>query len=348
MKLILTCLLCAILILQATAQPPHSFKYQGIARNASGNPVSSHPITLRISLHQGTSTGTIYFREVYFTSTNEFGGFSINIGTGTPANGSAPLSAIPWGQSDFFQEVELDTAGGTNFISMGTAQLLSVPYALFAGNGGFSHYQVFDASDTFRVPSGISRVMLEVWGAGGGGGGGGGGGSNGASLGGTGGGGGGGGYVKELQGVSYGQAIAVTIGHGGSGGTGGGSGGIGQSGGPGSGGSNGGFSSFNTTTAFGGTGGNGGFGGTTSPGINGQGGNGGAGGNAPGSLSIVGQFGYNGQYGGFGGNAGGGGGFGGNPGGDKRAGGAGSGGVGQPGNGNPGSVGGDGRVIVWW
>ena len=347
MRVFLSILAILFNCLSVFSQPPQSFKYQGIARNGNGNPLSSRAITLRISIHQGSPAGTTYFKEIYNTFTNEFGGFSITIGTGTPASGSNPLSAMPWGQSNFFQETELDTAGGTNFVSMGTSQLLSVPYALYAGNGGFSHYQVFDASDTFRVPQGVTRIMVELWGAGGGGGGGGGGSIN-ASNGGTGGGGGGGGYIKDLLNVNSGEAIAVIIGHRGLGGIGGNAGGLSFPGGPGSSGSTGNSTSFKNSIVNGGSGGNGGTGGSATAGINGQGGNGGSGGNAPGNLGIVGQFGYPGQYGGMGGNAGGGGGFGGNPGGDKRAGGAGSGGVGQPGNGNPGTEGGDGRVIVWW
>lgn len=213
-------------------------------------------------------------------------------------------------------------------------------------NPGFSNFQVFNSSGTFTVPTGITKIMVELWGGGGGGGGGG---SSDTTItsGGKGGGGGGGGYVKDILTVSPGASITVTIGNGGNGG----SGGFGNSNFVnhyGFYGDDGGSTFFGSTTAGGGFGAAGGNGGTHS----GNGSNapsGGAGGNAPGLLGIVGQFGFGGDYFGYGGSSPNGG-FGGNPGGDRTPGGGGSGGVGRYGgvNGDSGTNGGNGRVIVWW
>ena len=350
---ILSCCLCI------TAQPPQLLKYQGIARDSTGNPVSNDTIALRISIHQGTPTGTVVYKETHFPITNQFGSFSINIGGGTVITGN--FSNVPWYSNNYFQEVEMDVNGGSNFVTMGTSQYLSVPYAFnsdnsffarFADssdvavntvNGGFSHLQVFNSSGTFTVPAGVTKVMVELWGAGGGGGGGGGGGYS--NAGGTGGGGGGGGYVKDIVNLSPGASVTVTIGNGGSGGLGGFVGTINSPGQNGFSGLSGGSSSFDANTAGGGTGGNGGQGGPN--GANGTGGSGGIGGNAPGLFGIGGEFGQSGTAFGFGGSSPNGG-FGGNPGGDKTPGGGGSGGVGQYGNGNNGTNGGKGRVVVWW
>ena len=116
--------------LSITAQPPHLLKYQGIARDSTGNPVSNHTISLRISIHQGTLSGTVVYRETHAPITNQFGSFSINIGGGTVITGN--FSTIPWGRYNYFQEVEMDVTGGSSFVSMGTSQYLSVPYALAA------------------------------------------------------------------------------------------------------------------------------------------------------------------------------------------------------------------------
>jgi hypothetical protein len=43
------------------------------------------------------------------------------------------MSAVNWGNGAKFIQVELDPAGGTSYTDMGTTQLMSVPYALFAG-----------------------------------------------------------------------------------------------------------------------------------------------------------------------------------------------------------------------
>ena len=348
MKIIFS-LLFVITVFTAVAQPPIKFKYQGIARGANGNPLSSQFISLRITLHRDSDTGPIIYRETQTGMTNQFGAFSLEVGDGLPVLGT--IANIPWGRYSIFQEVEMDVAGGSNYVQMGTSQLLSVPYALSAANSGFSNYQVFNASGNFIVPAGVSKLYVEAWGAGGGGGGGGGGGNNGGSGGGTGGGGGGGGYFKDIFTVSPGNTLAVVIGTAGAGGSGGSMGGVGVSGNNGSSGISGGNTSFNGQIAFGGNGGNGGNGGPAGGG-NVNGGNGGAGGGGQGPLGQVGQFGQGGSGGtagvGFGGNAAGGGGFGGNPGGDKTPGGGGSGGVGQPTTGNSGSSGGVGRVVIWW
>ena len=119
----------------AIAQPPKLFKYQGLARGSDGNPVSNTTIALRISIHQGIPTGTVVYKETHLPITNEFGSFSINIGGGTVVTGN--FSTITWGRNIFFQEVEMDITGGTNFVSMGTSQYLSVPYALSADSARF-------------------------------------------------------------------------------------------------------------------------------------------------------------------------------------------------------------------
>jgi hypothetical protein len=81
-------------------------------------------------------------------------------------------------------------------------------------NGVVGNTQGFLSNDTFTVPAGVTRVNVEVWGAGGGGG------YAGCNLGGGGGGGGGsGGYTKIVLDVSPGQTFSVVIGMGGTGGT---------------------------------------------------------------------------------------------------------------------------------
>lgn len=129
MKQLLYTVLMLALSYTVSAQPPKYFNYQGIARDSTGNPVID-TISLRISIHSGTTTGTVVYKETFQPVTNEFGSFSINIGSGTVVLGN--FSTIPWSRYSFFQEVEMDITGGTNYVSMGTMQYLSVPYALAA------------------------------------------------------------------------------------------------------------------------------------------------------------------------------------------------------------------------
>ena len=118
-----------LLLVSATAQPPQMFSYQGIARTAGGTPMSNQSVTLGIFIHQGNAAGTLVYTETHNTTTDQFGMFNIKVGGGTPTLGS--FGAIRWGTNNYFEEVYL------NGVSMGTSQLLSVPYALNGSSSGF-------------------------------------------------------------------------------------------------------------------------------------------------------------------------------------------------------------------
>jgi len=55
---------------------------------------------------------------------------NLNIGSGFPTIGSFNL--IDWGTNSKFVEIEIDDLGGCGYVSMGTSELLSVPYALYS------------------------------------------------------------------------------------------------------------------------------------------------------------------------------------------------------------------------
>lgn len=124
-------LLCAALITVGVfAQAPQAFDFQGVARDAGGQVLSSQSIALRISILAGSLNGPVAYQETHTVTTSPFGLFTIAVGAGTPTQGSFP--AIAWGASSHFIQVEMDASGGSSFTDMGTTQLLSVPYALHA------------------------------------------------------------------------------------------------------------------------------------------------------------------------------------------------------------------------
>ena len=59
---------------------------------------------------------------------------SIQIGTGTATTGT--FAAINWATGTYFIKTETDPAGGSNYTITGTQQILSVPYAMYAGKSG--------------------------------------------------------------------------------------------------------------------------------------------------------------------------------------------------------------------
>ena len=113
------------------SQAPQSFKYQSIIRNAAGNPLATQTVTVRASVHDASATGTVVYQETHAVTTNQFGLINLSIGNGTPVSGN--FSSIAWGTGTKWMEIEANFGAG--FLPMGTAQLLSVPYALNAANG---------------------------------------------------------------------------------------------------------------------------------------------------------------------------------------------------------------------
>ncbi len=118
----------------AFAQAPQKFNYQAVARNSGGNVLASQPVGLLISIHQTSAGGTIVYSETHATVTSAIGLMNLSIGTGTVTAGN--FSTINWGAGPYFIEIGMDATGGTSYTSMGTQQLLSVPYALYAETSG--------------------------------------------------------------------------------------------------------------------------------------------------------------------------------------------------------------------
>lgn len=116
------------------AQSPQSFTYQSVIRNASNQLVSNSSIGTKISILQGSATGSIVYSETHQASTNSNGLLSLVIGAGTVQNGT--FSTINWGNGPYFIKTESDLTGGTNYTLTGTQQLMSVPYALYAETAG--------------------------------------------------------------------------------------------------------------------------------------------------------------------------------------------------------------------
>ena len=118
----------------AYGQVPNQINYQGIARNSVGNVLPNKNISVRLSIHDGSNTGLIVYQELRHITTSNFGLFNIAIGSSGAATVTGTIATVNWGSGAKFLQVEIDPAGGSSFIDLGAAQLLSVPYALFSGN----------------------------------------------------------------------------------------------------------------------------------------------------------------------------------------------------------------------
>lgn len=130
-------LLTSIIIflsLSLFAQSPQAFKYQAALRDTGGQLIQNQNVSFQISLLQGSETGVVVYQEMQTATTNDFGLVTLDIGNGVPVIGD--FSNINWAAGPYFMKNEMDQNGGTNFTWMGTTQLLSVPFALYAESSG--------------------------------------------------------------------------------------------------------------------------------------------------------------------------------------------------------------------
>jgi len=158
MKKILLLFAFNIIIIGLYAQTPQVFKYQTVVRDAAGAVYANKIVSFRISILRDNPTGTSVYVETHNTTTNDFGIVNLNIGSGNVVSGS--FGAIDWGMHEHFVKTEIDMLGGTDFQFMGTSQLLSVPYALFAGKSA-NAADDFDKDSTNEIQT-ISEIGNNV------------------------------------------------------------------------------------------------------------------------------------------------------------------------------------------
>lgn len=141
MKKIYSLVVGLLLTASVWAQAPQKMSYQAVIRNSSNALITSTPVGMKISILQGSPTGTAVYVETQTPSTNANGLVSLEIGTGTIVTGT--FATINWAAGPYFIKTQTDPTGGTAYTIAGTNELMSVPYALFSANagvGGFTHY----------------------------------------------------------------------------------------------------------------------------------------------------------------------------------------------------------------
>ena len=164
-KITLLSTLCFLLftVLVNAQTPPNAFNYSAVARNAAGQPISNTAIGIQITILKTTPSGVSQYSENHFVNTDAFGLFNLVIGAGALQSGS--MANIDWSNDNYYLKVGMDATGGTNFLTMGTTQLLSVPYALYAksagsvsGSSGITITSISSTGDTLYLSNGKTFV----------------------------------------------------------------------------------------------------------------------------------------------------------------------------------------------
>lgn len=163
MKRIITLYSAIILASGIFAQSPDKMSYQAVIRNSTNQLVSNQTVGMRISILQGSSSGSSIYTETHTTTTNANGLASIEIGNGTVINGV--FGNIDWSNGPYFIKTETDPSGGVNYSISGTSQLLSVPYALHAKTAENITGSISETDPIFNtsVAAGITAIDTANW-----------------------------------------------------------------------------------------------------------------------------------------------------------------------------------------
>lgn len=114
-------------------QTPKTISYQGVARNATGQPIPNQSIKIKLSLLETATSSTSLYTETHTLTTSGQGLFALQIGSGTVLSGT--YANLDWSNGPKFVKTEIDPTGGDNFTLSSTNPLNAVPFALFAQNG---------------------------------------------------------------------------------------------------------------------------------------------------------------------------------------------------------------------
>lgn len=144
MKTLAHLFVAALLCIEVHAQAPTGLAHEMIVNNATGTLVANRTVGIRVSILQGSASGTEVYKETHTPTTNVNGVARIVIGGGTVVSGT--FSAINWASGPYYVKKEIDITGGGTYTQNSTEQMLSTVYALHAKTaanavgGGFTHY----------------------------------------------------------------------------------------------------------------------------------------------------------------------------------------------------------------
>ena len=150
--------LFVLLPLFGFSQAPQKINFQSILRNTNGEVVSNKSVSLKIFILSGSISGLTVYGETHTKTTDASGLISLQIGNGTVLSGV--FSDIAWGDFPHFIKLEADFSGGNNFVLLGSQELMSVPYALYASKTDTSSLNLVNRLNVKVNISDTSNMLL--------------------------------------------------------------------------------------------------------------------------------------------------------------------------------------------
>ena len=135
-SLLFKLLLCLffVVIIKTNSQAQTGLNFQGVARSSNNVIIASQQISLRLSILQGSATGSVEYSETRKVTTNAQGLFAVVIGDADATNTMGSFTTINWKNTPKFLKIEMDANAGNNYTTIGTTQFQYVAYAQFASS----------------------------------------------------------------------------------------------------------------------------------------------------------------------------------------------------------------------
>lgn len=129
MKKILSTIILVAIVVSSYSQ---GINFQGVARSANGTIIAGSNVSLRLSIISKNADALPEYVETKTVLTNAQGIFSIVVGDASNTAVVGSFKNIVWSEGPKFLKVEMDPAGGTNYLNMGSTQLQNVPFAYYS------------------------------------------------------------------------------------------------------------------------------------------------------------------------------------------------------------------------
>lgn len=159
MKKILLSLLLILAAVYVSAQVPQGFTYQAVVSDEQGQPIENQKVSVRISLLDSEMEPN--YVEIHTPTTSAGGLFTIVVGEGSSVDNKSMSESVDWSKGAWYIKSEIAPTGGGDYLIISTQRLMSVPYALYAGNVQKDDTSTKSGGETHDYIDSLYNVLTE-------------------------------------------------------------------------------------------------------------------------------------------------------------------------------------------
>lgn len=154
------------------AQPPPAWNQTYVAKDSYNNVAKNRKVYVQILIRQGNPTNTPVWSEYFEAVSDGDGLFNVIVGRGTKINNTtlADLGQMNWANGPFYLTSKVAVSPSIpapwwlpadNYVEAPTVELLSVPFAIYAGNASVTNVNTSiqpGPPNTFLVTDSLGNV----------------------------------------------------------------------------------------------------------------------------------------------------------------------------------------------